>query len=216
MTASREQIGTGDPDGMEFGSTFATAADPKALTYDGAKAFAMYNTCASTNASTSFEPVLINTVMTGAGQVGGRVKINMSTNVALGGWANALKVQVECNTAGRATGLLSVFCAEMVLPASDVSGVGGTYAPLEVELNCPTSHVSSAATSFAFFGLGGNATAIHAFNDVGSLFHLSGFGAAAAGHVFDTCVATPPSHSLRINIDGVAYYILLTNNVDDT
>lgn len=174
------------------------------------KAIAVYSTCSTTDASTSFEPVLFNTVMTGAGQVGGRVKANMSTNVVLGGWANAFKGQVECNTNGRCTGLLSAICGELVLPASNVSGASGTYAPIEAELNCPTSHVSSPATSFMFMGTGGNATAIAAWNAVGSIFILSGLTAAtSATNVFHTTGTVSATHGLRIKIDNVDYDILL-------
>ena len=192
--------------GIGLGSS-GTPLSYSTVTY---KALAIYSTCDTTNASTSFEPVLFNTVMTGAGQVGGRVKANMSTNVILGGWANAFKGQVECNTNGRCTGLLSAVCAELVLPASNVSAVSGNYAPVESELNCPTNHVSSAYTAFMFMGTGGNATAIAAWNAAGCLFILNGFTAAtSATNVFHTTGTVSATHGLRIRIDGVAYDILL-------
>jgi hypothetical protein len=40
---------------MIFAGPFGSSANPETLTYDGKKALAMYTTCASTNASTSFE-----------------------------------------------------------------------------------------------------------------------------------------------------------------
>ena len=194
----------------EFGWNYGTAASPTSLTYNGAKAMTIYTTCASTNGGTNYEPVLINTVMTGAGQVGGRVKINMSTNYALGGWANALKAQVECNTNGRATGLLSAFCGEIVLPASDVSGLGGTYAALEAEINCAASCTPSHRTSFIYFGTGGDSSAITAYQDAGCFFELVGIGTpSSATNVFHSTGAVSATHGLRCRIDNVDYDILL-------
>ena len=97
---------------------------PLSAAYDQ-KALAIYTTSGSTDASTSFEPVYISTILTGAGQVGGRVRVNLSTDVVLGGWANAFKASVDCNTSGASTGLLSVICAEMNLPKS----AGGSLRP---------------------------------------------------------------------------------------
>ncbi len=194
----------------EFGCNIGTSGTPITTTYSGAKAMSVYTTCASTNTGTSHEPVLFNTVMTGAGQVGGRVKVNMSTNVALGAWANALKAQVECNTSGRATGLLSAFCAELVLPASNVSALSGSYAPLELELNCAETNTPSWRTSFAYMKAGGNSTAVTAFNAVGSLFDINGLGtASSATNLFHTTGTVSATHGLRIRIDDVSYYILL-------
>lgn len=190
----------------------SSAADPRKLTYNGDKALAIYITCASTNASTSYEPVLFNSVMTGTGQVGGRVKCNMSiSNVVLGGWANALKAQVECNTSGRASGLLSAFCAEMVLPASDVSGLGGHYAPLEVEFTAPASCTPSTNTSFIYMNIGGNSTAITALNTNGYLFELGTGIADTASGFFDaeSKSGIAKTHTLRVLISGTPYYIPL-------
>ncbi|MDD4984186.1 MAG: hypothetical protein PHQ43_00155 [Dehalococcoidales bacterium] len=192
------------------GLGLGVSATPQTLTYNGNKALAIYTTCGSTDGSTSYEPILINNILTGAGQVGGRVKVNMSTDVALGSYANAFKAQVECNTNGRASGLLSAGCFELVLPASDVSGLGGNYAPVESELNCPASHVSSPYTAFMFMSTGGDATAITAWNAVGALFTINGLTAAtSATNVFHTTGSVSATHGLRVRIDGVDYDILL-------
>ena len=186
-----------------------TSSAPDSITA-GTPEVTNYFTSSSTDASTSVEPVLYNTTMTGAGGVGGRVRFNLSTNVALGGWANALKAQAELNTNGRATGLISAFCAEMVLPASNVSGLSGTYAPLEVELNCPTSCVPSAATAMIYMATGGNSTAITAWQAAGALLILNGMGTAtSATNVFHTTGTVSATHGLRIKIDGVNYDLLM-------
>lgn len=185
---------------------------PAALIYNGGKAMAHYVTCASTNASTSFEPGLCKTTMTGAGQVGGRYKFHLNiSDVALGGWANALKALVDCNTSGRATGLLSAFCAELTLPASNVSALSGTYAPLEVECVAPASCTPSAATAIlAYMNLSGDSTAVAAVRAAGVLMKLDGLGSASsATNIFHTTGTVSATHGLRIDLDGVKYDILL-------
>jgi len=192
------------------GSLMGTAADPLALTYDATKALAIYTTCASTDADDNFEPVLINTVMTGTGQVGGRVKINMDiSNVVLGGWANALKVNVDCNTSGRATGLLSSICAEMELPASNVSGAGGGYAPLEVEFTAPENHVPAAQTAFAYFNAGGNSTALTALNAAANLFWIGPAMVDGASNMVyaQSKTGIGKTHTIRVRWGSTTLYI---------
>jgi len=195
--------------------TCGTSAAPNSLTYSGDKALAIYSTCASTHASTSFEPVLFNTVMTGTGQVGGRVRVNLDiSNVVLGGWANALKASVDCNTSGRSSGLLSAMCAEIELPASDVSGAAGDYAAAELEFTAPASHVTKAnCTSFLYMGVGGNSTAITSFNTYGSLFKLSTAIVDTTDGLFDAITSGSPAftHRLRIYVGNTPYYIGLNS-----
>lgn len=197
--------------GKSLGS-FGTPATPAVMVYNGGKSLALYHTCASTNASTSFEPVYFKTTMTGAGQVGGRVKVLLNiSDVALGGWANAFKAQVDCNTSGRATGLLSVGCFELTLPASNVSAVSGTYAPIEAELVAPASCTPSAATAVLLYSnLSGDSTAVAAVRLGGYLMKLDGLGSASStANIFHTTGTVQATHGLRIDIGGVAYDILL-------
>jgi hypothetical protein len=118
-----------------FIGTLAITSSPNTITVSSA----------STSGSVSVEPLLMTTTMTGAGGVGGRAKFAMTTNVALGGWSNALKADVTYGASGRTTGLGSAFVAELTLSAGTSSG---TYAPLEVELNLPASASTGTATSF--------------------------------------------------------------------
>lgn len=184
---------------------------PKVLTYTGTKVINSYNTCASTNASTSYEPYYFKTTMTGAGQVGGRMRVDMETDVALGGWANAFKASVDCKTSGRATGLISAACVEMALPASNVSALSGTYAPLEIELTAAASHSASAATNMLFYAnLSGDGTAVATVRLAGNLFQLAGLGTASStANIFHTTGTVSATHGLRIDIDGVKYDVLL-------
>ena len=167
---------------------------------------AMHTTC---SVVANIEPMLISTVLTGVGATGGRARFNLATEVVLGGWANALKAQFEFGTNGAITGLASAFCAEMTMPGS--TPAGGNYAPLELELNLPASSGLGTQTAFQF--MSANGANVAAMDTSGFLFILNGL-TVGADKLFDTCTAAAASHALRISIDGVAYYILLNDNVD--
>ena len=169
-------------DRLEFVNSYlelGTSVSPTALTYDGKKILGIYTTCESENAGTNYEPVIFNTVMTGAGQVGGRVKINMETDVTLGAWANALKAQVDCKDDGGAAGLLSTICAEMIFPAS--ASKGNTQI-LELEAVCPASWDPSDAHYTSFIGFNASGATVGEMDDHGFLFDIQGL-TADTGHL---------------------------------
>lgn len=201
-----EQLGTLQPDGMTVG----TSSVPYELAYDKT-ALAIYTTCDSTDTDSSWVPVLFNSAITGTGQVGGRVHCYLSITSAAGDWTNALKSEVVYGTSGSTSGLGSAFCAEMTLTAGCSAG---NYALFEGELNMGTAGVTGTCTSLIYLSV--NDTAKTTFQTNGYILNLQGLGDATSGEVFDTCVATPASHALRILIGSTPYYILLTNNVDDT
>ena len=159
-----------------------TSGSPKSLTYNGTKAMSVYTTCASTNASTNYEPALFNSVLTGAGQVGGRFRFNMESNVVLGGWANALKASTDWKTSGGVTGLGSALCAEMTMMGSTMAA-SGTYGVMELELVCPTSWAGTNPVSFIYAEVSG-ATKGN-FDDYGYLFTIAGVTDGAAHIWYD-------------------------------
>ena len=73
----------------------------------------LFATSALTNGN--FESMYVKTTLTGAGATGGRAKFILSTNVILGGWANALKAEIDFNTAGAVSGLGSAFVSLLLL-----------------------------------------------------------------------------------------------------
>jgi len=175
------------------------------------KAISIYSTCASVNASSSFEPVLINTVMTGAGQVGGRVRVNMETDVALGAWANALKASIDFSTTGSVTGLGSAFCAEMTMMGQAMPA-SGNYAVAELELICPENWSGSNVVAFIHAQVGAAASNTSAnFVTNGFLLDLTGMGTPVddTAAIWHLTKDTAPTHALRCRIDGVAYDILM-------
>uniref|UniRef100_A0A6M3JX97 Uncharacterized protein n=1 Tax=viral metagenome TaxID=1070528 RepID=A0A6M3JX97_9ZZZZ len=168
------------------------------------KAVQVYTTCASVNASTSFEPFLVYTTMTGAAQVGGRARFFMTANVALGGWSNALKGEVTYGASGRTAGLGSAICAEMTMSAGTSSG---TYAPLEIELNMGAAGVTGTQTSLIYMSV--NDAKATVFDDNGFLFSLNGV-TAGSGDLYDTTAnAATGDETLKICINGTAKYLLV-------
>jgi len=141
------------------------------------------NTITTTNSATSgtYQPLVVSTAMTGAGADGGRAKFDMTTNVALGSFSNALKAEVTYGASGRTTGLGSAFVAEMTLSAGTSSG---TYAPIEIELNMGTAGSTGTSTSLIYASV--NGTAATTFDSNGFIMTLAGLTAGAAD-----AVATP-------------------------
>lgn len=160
---------------------------------------------ASTSASTSQAYIHCTHTMSGAGSVGGRAEFNTVTGaIALGGWSNAIKGNFNATSATGGTGLHSSVCAEMTVPNATVSG--GYFAPLEIELNIPASHVPQTG-QLSMIYMSPNTTPA-TFDSYGTVFELAGV-TAANGKVFDSIADVAADHSLRIRVAGTFYYILL-------
>lgn len=202
--------------GLEFTGTFVTAATfgttgtPLSCAAYTDSALKVYTTNASVDAGNSVEPVLFNTVMTGAGGVGGRVRVNMETDVALGGWANAFKASVDCLTSGRATGLMSVSCHEMTMPAS--AGGAGTYAIIEAEIVCPASWAGTNDVNVFYIAASG--ATVTNFDTYGYLFDLSGVASGAGSIWYDNQKAAPAVEEfIRVKTpSGIRYLALYDAN----
>ena len=165
------------------------------------------NTITTTNTATSgtYQPLVVSTTMSGAGADGGRAKFDMTTNVALGSFSNALKAEVTYGASGRTAGLGSAFVAEMTLSAGTSSG---TYAPVEIELNAGSGASTGTATSLIYASVNGAGAATVDTN--GYLLNLAGVtvaGAklAATGTITNVNEIT---HGLRVKIAGSDYYLL--------
>ncbi len=165
------------------------------------------NTITTTNTATTgtYQPLVVSTTMSGAGADGGRAKFDMTTNVALGSFSNALKAEVTYGASGRTTGLGSAFVAEMTLSAGTSAG---TYAPVEIELNAGSGASTGTTTSLLFASVNGAGAATVDTN--GYLLNLAGVtvaGAklAATGTITNVNEIT---HGLRVKIAGSDYYLL--------
>jgi hypothetical protein len=167
---------------------------------------------ASTSGSSSVEPFKVDTVMTGAAGVGGRAKFTMTTNVALGGWSNALKAEVTYGADGKTTGLGSAFCAEMTLSAGTAAG---NYALFEGELNLGSGALTGTATSLFYLSVNGDDAAT--FDTNGYLMNIQGV-TGEEGKFFDNAAeignVDEITGGLRIKIGSSDYYILLASAAD--
>lgn len=186
--------------------TAGEAAASTALVLDASGELDWATSSASTSGSVSVEPLNFDVTMTGVGGVGGRAKFTMSTEVALGAWANALKAEVDWGTAGAVTGLGSALVAEMTLGPG--SQAGGTYGVLELELNAPAD---SGDTNVAFIYASMQGADDDALDDAVSMFSLNGVtaGAGSIYNTFSQITNAAVQASLKIKINGTAWYIPL-------
>ena len=184
-------------------ATLAIGTSRARLTHtQGTPQFSQYTTAASTHTSNSVQPFIVDTVMTGVGGVGGRAFFQLTTNVALGAWANALKAQIDRQTNGRATGLMSVAVLEMIMPASAIGS--GTTAMLELEIVCPASFVADGSAWSAINITTSGATKTE-FDDHGVLFDISGVASTAGGFWYDSISGVADEHIKVLTPSGVRY-----------
>lgn len=168
----------------------------------------IYSTCASTSGSTSAQPFYLKSTMTGAGGVGGRAHFHLYSNVALGGWANAIKASTEFGASGRITGLASGICSEVTLSAGCTQG---TYTCFEGEMVLGTGAVTGTSTSFMYFNVSGAAAAT--FDTNGVLFELgTGFTSGSGKFWYDN-TANAADEFIKVRTESGVRYLALS---DDT
>jgi len=184
--------------------TMGTSGTPAALSTYATKVYEVYTTSSSTDGSNSVEPFYLKNTMTGVGGVGGRAKFHMYTNVALGGWSNALKAHAEYGSSGRTAGLGSAFCAETTLSAGTTSG---TYCALEGELVLGSGASTGTATSFMYFNATGAGVAT--FDTNGYLFEI-GTGITPASGKF----VSANSQTIKCKIEGNTRYMMMSQAED--
>jgi len=184
------------------------SATPIVSTYN-VPVVSMYFTCASTNTGTSFQPVIFNTIMTGVGQVGGRVRVNMESNVRLGAWTNVFKASMDWKTNGSMSGLGSVICAEMTMMASDPPA-SGEYPVLELEIAMPDGHAGDNKKDFIYCGVtGDNKSNLDTY---GYLLNING---VSDGNFYHSDAPGTLAAGLRIMVGTTPYWIGLYSAKDD-
>jgi hypothetical protein len=164
------------------------------------------NTITTTNTATSgtYQPLVVDTTMSGAGADGGRAKFAMSTNVALGSFSNALKAEVTYGASGRTTGLGSAFVAELSLSAGTSSG---TYAPLELELNCASGASTGTTTSLIYASV--NGTGAGTVDTNGVFMNIQGLTAGAGKMLVAGTTLGTAYGGLRVKVGATNYWIPL-------
>ena len=169
-------------------------------------------------AGINIESLKVHTKLEGIGSTGGRALFKLSTEVGLGGWANALKAITDFGVAGYVNGLASGFCAELILPSTPPPAGAGNYAPLEAELRIPETAGLGSRTSFMHLqaqGVGGS-TGLGLFQTSGYLMSIVGIANTGNG-LFDSTTITLASGTdvvfdatLKLCCDGVDYFIPLS------
>lgn len=184
-----------------------TTGTPLVLTA-GSPIVDIYSTCASTSGSTNAEPFYLKSTMTGAAGVGGRARFHLYSNVALGGWANALKAYTEFGASGRITGLASAFCGETVLSAGCTQG---TYCALEAELVAASGAVTGTSTSFIYCN---TSDASGKVNDNAYLFELGAGLTSNSAHLWYDNTSGVGDEFVRVKTPNGAKYIILSDSTD--
>ena len=157
----------------------------------------------STGAAT-FNASTTEVTMTGAGGVGGRTLFQLNADAALGSFTNALKANVVYGATGSTSGLGSAFVAELTLSAGTTTG---TYAPLELELNAPTSASTGTRTSFIYASAqGANVAAV---DTNGVFFNLQGLTAGAGKMLVAGTTLGTAYGGLRVRVGSANYWIPL-------
>ena len=156
----------------------------------------------------SVRPIHMVSTLTGPGAVGGRAEFEMTSNVALGGWANALKGYFNMGAACTVSGLGSAVLAEMKLPGASLGGVG-SYGVLEIELVTQTNGLTGGApVAFQWMQVSGDGTATADWEDNGYVMILKGLN-EGTGNIFSAGADVIAAATLRILVGSTPYYIML-------
>jgi len=174
----------------------------------GTPTFALYTTCADEGTGNAI-PFYVKSTMTGAGGYGARSQFDMTANVALGGYANALKAYTSFGATGKVTGLASAFCGELALSAGTTAG---SYAALEAELVAATGDPVGASTSFIYCNAGGTGSTT-VIDAQASLFYFGPQLSAGANGFIDTDITAGTHYGgIRIKMpDGSIKYLAVVS-----
>lgn len=133
---------------------------------------------------------------------------HLVTAVRMGTYANAIVGKISMTTTGYVTGIAGVICAELGMPSTAPAGGTGTYTCFEAEINMAS--VTSVPVSALYVSVWG--TQAGSFDDNGYIMDISGLTKATA-HCFQDNNNTA-TQALRIRVNGVKYYILLSDTSD--
>lgn len=183
--------------GMQLGTALVpykiAAADPL---------LALYTT---SDVVGNIESVIVDTVLAGIGATGGRALFRLSTEVKLGGWANALKAIVDLGATGAVTGLISGFCAQLNMPTTPPSG--GHYVALEAELQMPAGAGVGAGMAYMYCNVQGDDKATF---QTGGYFAIIDNAGDNAGGFFHVKTVNDTDAYLKIRVGSTPYYVQLS------
>ena len=133
------------------------------------------------------------------------LRVEITSNVKTGAWANAIMAQIDYSTSGAAHGMAATICAEMVPPNSSLAR-GALYA-LDLEFGCGASSTWASAGPVAFIKFENWGTAAH-FSANAFFFHLAGETGAAGA------LLGANSNTLKVRIGTTTQYLVLSEYED--
>lgn len=146
----------------------------------------------------------------GIGASAEAVRSVLTSNVALGTYANAIFGKIDLSSSGEVTGLIGAICAEVAMPDTDAPS-GGEYAAFEAEFNMAGASVGGRPIIVTEINVwGGNETE---FDTNGLLLDVTGVTSGAAKFFRTNAVAFNNCDAfLKCRINGTVYYIPLSDN----
>jgi hypothetical protein len=187
-------------------TTLGVSQASKVLTTDAAESLLWTTTDATASETVTLD---VEDTRTGAGAIGWAIKGGLSTNVALGSYANGVYGILNfTGSGGKVTGLAAGIAAEIVMGSGCTAG---TYAALEIELGMPTGAVSAnSGTSLIYAQVYG--ADISTFDTSGYILNLVGLTAGTSKAFMNVGTTTALADfvkGLRIKVSGADYVIPL-------
>jgi hypothetical protein len=147
---------------------------------------------------------------TGIGASAEAFRSVVTSNVALGTYANAIFGKIDLSNSGEVTGLIGAICAEVTMPDTDAPS-GGEYAAFEAEFNMAGASVGGRPVIVTEVNVwGGNETE---FDANGLLFDVTGVTSGDGSFFRTNAVALNNCDAfLKCRVNGTVYYIPLSDN----
>lgn len=141
------------------------------------------------------------------------LRVNVESEVQTGDWVNAIVGRIDYGDTGYAGGgMAAPICAELMLPNTNMTSLGGEYTVLDLEMGTGASTVfhENAAYPYSFIRMSTWGTT--EMDDHGYLFNIDGIATATDG-LFEVATITPSSVEfdacLKIRIGTTDYFIPL-------
>ena len=133
----------------------------------------------------------------------------LKTEQLTGTWANSIEASLNYGSDGAASGLAATISADMILPNKIFPS--GAYYPLHLSFGAQASSAwGTLVNPVAFMRLENWGTKTE-FDDKAFLMHVEGL-TEGTGNLFSAGAgALTTNGTLRINIGGTAYYIMLAS-----
>jgi len=167
----------------------------------------VWGTCDSVDGGTIATPVYIHSILTEIGAVGRAAEFVLAPTARMGGYGNAVKALLDVSGTDGSIGLLAGLCAEVVTPATALSG---TLACVEHEIVATEgftagAHIGSANTiNFMQFALSGHGAAVTQVDNRGQFMIINGL-TPLAGNMLSADYVT-----LKLGVNNLAKYLVMS------